>query len=310
MPRIYDCFIFFNELDLLEIRLHELDAVVDRFVLCEATETFRGKPKRLVFEDNRERFAPFLEKIEHVVVDDMPKGRETESDYFRKERFQRNALARGLGDAKPDDLVILSDIDEIPRASAVEKAARRTERPTVFSFEMSHHRFFVNLRRLRAWNRLRMARLGDIRKMQALRAGGPTWTPATRGVLPTLRQWRRMSFGMRRPRPWVVVENGGWHLSSMNGPAAVAEKLQSYSHVRPRFATVEAAAMEIERTLAAVAKPSGGSGFRLETLDSDYPAYLVANQERFAHLIADPQGIQRSGATATEQEFRATLGRL
>ena len=64
---IYDCFIFFDELDLLEIRLEEIYPVVDRFVLCEAPMTFSGKPKELVFQNNKERFAPYLDKIEHII---------------------------------------------------------------------------------------------------------------------------------------------------------------------------------------------------------------------------------------------------
>ena len=74
MPKVYDCFTFFNELDLLEVRLNELDGVVDRFVLCESPYTFRGQPKPLVFQENRARFARFLPKIEHVVVDDLPRN--------------------------------------------------------------------------------------------------------------------------------------------------------------------------------------------------------------------------------------------
>jgi len=66
---IYDCFSFFNELDLLEIRLHELDPVVDKFVLVEASKTFQGKDKPLFYDENKERYKEFSEKIIHVVVD-------------------------------------------------------------------------------------------------------------------------------------------------------------------------------------------------------------------------------------------------
>jgi beta-1,4-mannosyl-glycoprotein beta-1,4-N-acetylglucosaminyltransferase len=64
---IYDCFTFFNELDLLEIRLETLNDVVDKFVLVEATKTFRGENKVLYFKDNQERFAKFLKKIIYIV---------------------------------------------------------------------------------------------------------------------------------------------------------------------------------------------------------------------------------------------------
>lgn len=71
---IVDGFIFFNELDLLEIRLHELDEVVDAFILVESKVTFTGRSKELFFQGNRDRYARFLSKIRHVVVEDMPSG--------------------------------------------------------------------------------------------------------------------------------------------------------------------------------------------------------------------------------------------
>src|SRR4029077_1834400 len=86
---IVDCFTFFNELELLEIRLKELGEVVDKFVLVESTLTFQGKPKPLFFRDNASRFAPFQSKIDHVIVD-MP---ETDDPWVR-EGFQRNSFKR------------------------------------------------------------------------------------------------------------------------------------------------------------------------------------------------------------------------
>src|SRR5258707_12585633 len=92
MPKIFDCFLFSNELDLLELRLNELNAVVDFFVLVEATVSFRGIQKPLVFERNKDRFSNFLHKIIHVVVNDMPTGGETEPERWVRETFQRQAI--------------------------------------------------------------------------------------------------------------------------------------------------------------------------------------------------------------------------
>ena len=72
MANTIDCFIFFNELDLLEIRLHELDGVVDEFMLIEGTRTHQNKPKPLFFEEAKDKFSDFLPKINHVVVDKWP----------------------------------------------------------------------------------------------------------------------------------------------------------------------------------------------------------------------------------------------
>ena len=112
---IYDCFILYNELDLLELRLRELEGVVDRFVLVEAPVTFSGVPKPLLCHENRRRFSKWRSKIRHVVVNDMPTGK----DPWAHENHQRSAIVRGIPDASPSDGIILSDGDEIPSAVAV-----------------------------------------------------------------------------------------------------------------------------------------------------------------------------------------------
>lgn len=92
---VYDCFQFFNELDILKIRLNVLSPVVDRFVISEATETFSGLKKPLYYEENKAMFAEFQDKIIHVVVDDTPAGGTHERD-----TFQKNAVTRGLPAAR------------------------------------------------------------------------------------------------------------------------------------------------------------------------------------------------------------------
>src|SRR5689334_5945992 len=112
---IYDCFIFFNELELLDIRLNILNEVVDKFVLVEATQTHQYKPKPLYYSDNKERFKAFHDKIIHLIVDELPPNPTNgPRNSWDMERFQRNCIARGLNDCKPDDVIIISDLDEIP----------------------------------------------------------------------------------------------------------------------------------------------------------------------------------------------------
>lgn len=119
MPRVFDCFPFFNELDVLEIRLTELDPLVDYFVIVEATLTHTGKPKPLYFDENRGRYNRFSRKIIHVVVDDLPSE---PSDHWGREISQRQAIMRGLELARPDDRIITSDCDEIPKPDMLRRA--------------------------------------------------------------------------------------------------------------------------------------------------------------------------------------------
>ena len=135
---IVDCFPFFNELDLLEIRLHKLAPVVDRFVLVEATETFTGKPKPLYVQENKERFAQF--PIEHVVIDRHPADVVTP---WQRENYPRHVLFDRLRAMalSSSDIVLLSDLDEIPRADCVSRCLQtmRREVPgTVYVFLLQY----------------------------------------------------------------------------------------------------------------------------------------------------------------------------
>ena len=115
--KIYDGFTFFNELDLLEIRLNVLNDVVDYFILVEGSKTFKGEDKPFIFDENKARFAPFLHKIIHIKVVDYPEVDLTQDDNitlaWAYENFQRNAIDRGLTDAAQDDVIIISDVDEM-----------------------------------------------------------------------------------------------------------------------------------------------------------------------------------------------------
>jgi beta-1,4-mannosyl-glycoprotein beta-1,4-N-acetylglucosaminyltransferase len=141
MPRIFDCFTFFNELDLLEIRLETLSSTVDFFVIAESPVTYRGDPKPYYFLENRERFAKFLPKIRHVKVEDMPLEKGFDQNWHR-ETHQRAALERGLFDAHPNDLIMLSDLDEIPRPEKIREAAKLTGSLRVF--QMRFFSYYAN----------------------------------------------------------------------------------------------------------------------------------------------------------------------
>src|SRR5581483_3133716 len=120
---------FFNELDVLEVRLATLDPVVDLHVIAEARTTFAGERKPLLLQQHWERFEPWHDKIRYLHVEGMPKGDQVyaepgtattacASDRWRRENHQRDFLGEGLHDLEDDDLLFLSDLDEIPNPEA------------------------------------------------------------------------------------------------------------------------------------------------------------------------------------------------
>ena len=116
--KIFDCFAFFNELTLLEIRLNELSDVVDYFVIVESEKTHQNEDKELFYFKNKDddRFKKFSDKIIHVVV----KSDEFNNDTWHNERKQFDSIIKGLEIASEDDLIILGAADEIPRKETIE----------------------------------------------------------------------------------------------------------------------------------------------------------------------------------------------
>lgn len=260
---IIDAFPFFNELDVLEIRLAELAPVVDRFLLVEAAETYSGKPKPLYFELNKERFAAY--PVDHVVIDRFPgdlHGSWPREHYTRQ--LMRERLC-GLGLA-PNDIVLLSDLDEIPRADAVAKYARllRREVPgTIYLFDQYFSYYYVNCRSSEPWYGTRMTRWRDIGDMQVLRES-----------------------------PGIAIPDGGWHFSYIGGVGSIQEKLGAFAHTemdQPRFTNP----LHIERCMAQGADLFGrGETFTCVALDESFPAILRENAERYAHLIHQPRDME------------------
>jgi len=115
--KVYDCFTFFNEFELLELRLDLLNNVVDHFVLVEANKTHKNDPKEFNFEKNKHNFEKYLDKIIYIKVEDMPEY--NPENEWKLENYQRNCIARGLKNTDPDDIVFISDIDEIPNPNVL-----------------------------------------------------------------------------------------------------------------------------------------------------------------------------------------------
>ena len=284
MGRVFDCFSFFNELDLLEIRLHEHAPAVHRFVLTEATRTHTGHPKPLYFAENRSRFAPFLDRIIHIVVDDLAPDGVLEVDNLRREIHQRNALLRGLETARGDDFVLVSDVDEIIRAEVLDSIVQHPGLlPAVHLFELRWFYYFLNYEKPRRW-------LGSGPRMAKVKHG---WTPqGLRDIHPAddgrhvLRRMRWMRRYHGRIADLTVHRDAGWHFSYMGGIEAVVEKLNAYHHVHPNEYK--------ERSYLAQCFAEGRSydptdpdHMELRAIDSSFPSHLHRNADKFRSLIAD-----------------------
>jgi beta-1,4-mannosyl-glycoprotein beta-1,4-N-acetylglucosaminyltransferase len=197
-PHVYDCFTFFNEIELLKMRLEELNEYVDYFVLVESVETQRGKPKPLYFVENADLFKKYQSKIIHVAITEMhPK-----MGLWEREHFQRNAISRGLTHCAKEDIIMISDLDEIPRPEKIpllcELLSRRNYRTLAFVQEL--FRYQLN------------------RPVPSEKWRGTTAT--------TYGNFKKHSTQHFRDRRWAyyAIPNGGWHFSWMGGIQKVRQK--------------------------------------------------------------------------------------
>ncbi len=240
--RLYDTFLFAGELDMLECRLTELSPVVDAHVLVEAPVDFRGVPKPLHYAENRERFARWNDKIIYRVAQ-LP---DTPDPWQREFASREHILGALSGVAEPDDLMLLSDVDEIPKLSAIETAAG-IRSPMVFEQRMSV--YALEWVYPHPWCGTISCPFGLVSGVEALRH--------LRNELPR-------------------IPDGGWHLSWMGTLEQQSRKISTTAHTEMTEETKQAI-----RTGRFVREGVHSDGVQLVRVDFDaeeWPAWVQASR--------------------------------
>ena len=231
--KIYDCFTFFNELEILELRFASLYDVVDRFVIVEADKTHANKPKPFNFYQHLNDFKKYLPKVKYIMDTTIVPYKGVGD--WSIENHQRNSIMNGLTEAAPDDLIMISDADEIPdpaiiktiRESFTDKSKRVdlvafydaspfTKGKLIpfhcgmnvadflnlspISFHLRSYLYYFNLRSPLPCEGTSLCKFKHLKSPQNLR-------------------------NVRKGLPRIV--NGGWHFSYMGGAKRVTEKMQA-----------------------------------------------------------------------------------
>ena len=242
--RIVDCFLFFNELKLLEMRIKELSGVVDTFVVVESTVTFTGKEKRLHFHENASRFSGA--NIVHVVVDDTPEG-----GPWQREIYQRNQISCGINhlELSPSDLIHLSDVDEIPDPETLKKILLSRSQ-SIYSLEQDLYYYDVECRCSSfKWRKAKLMPLWRLNEIGSVEAARHTEC----GVLP----------------------RGGWHFSYFGAPEVIANKIGSFAHSEyddPKYTDRSLVSERVRQ-----AKDLFGRDIQFERVDPKSNPYLPRN---------------------------------
>lgn len=240
-PKIYDCFLFFNEVELLKIRLHTLYDHVDKFVIVESAETHQGAAKPFCFLENKELFAQFADKIIYVPLEERL---HTEDPWVR-EYYQRNQIVRGLKECHDSDIILISDLDEIAD-------------PKCFN-EFRYHLM-----------RGKRNYIGTTQKMYTYYLNRYTspWHGTVATTYRSLKDHSPQYFRDRRNKG-LRLPDSGWHFTYIGGIEMVIAKLEAFAHSEGNT--------EANKDPENVLKRMSDGTF--VEIDASYPKYIVDNQD-------------------------------
>lgn len=274
---VYDCFSFFNEVELLKLRMQIMNPFVDKFVICEATVSFSGASKPLYFQENRKYFSDFEDKIIYVVVDDMPKD-----DAFARDGHQKSAVKRGLTGCNDDDIIIFSDLDEIPNPKMLQKILETYDSSKTYFFAQRNFYCYMNLEDVNGKFLSISGEFEGIEKKKWLGTKMASWSIVKNETFEHFRN--------RKPdENSVRIDDGGWHFGYMGGDAntsaedRVKNKIKCAAHQEfNKDAVLNQVSKRIKKKQDFL-----GRNAQLEKvkIDSSYPEYLLEHFDEYSFWI-------------------------
>ncbi len=262
-PKIVDTFLFHNELDLLDIRLNELNPHVDLFILVEANTTFSGQPKEYSYEENKDRFEQFKDKILHIKIEDMPSF--TGPGDLRGEHYQRTAIGDTIhylhseGQLGLEDVVFMSDVDEIPfMADLLVEMEHGIDCPSVLN--MDSRLYHINRSRDARWKGTVICMVRDMVSMGS-------------------QEIRDNRFEM------TTIWNG-WHFSYLGGLKSVIQKIESLADAPAELNKSGVTMEDVQKNVESGQDPFGRTDYNVYTVhELDMPKYVVDNPTLYPDFI-------------------------
>ena len=266
--KIFDCFIFFDEKDLAELRINILKDYVDFFVICEAKQNHRGKPKKLNFP--LEKFNYIKDKIIYITFDNFPDLNST----WKRQDYQRNYLINGLSDAKSNDLILFSDADEIPNPKTFKNLYKKCfDNVGIFIQKFFYYKLNLNVPSYSQWEGTKVTLKKNIKSFSWMR---------DKVKLKNLNYnfWR-----IDKYKNVYKINEGGWHFSFLGDPKFIASKIKSYTHDeldKEEFTDLD----RINNRINNFQDPFDRKKQLIKIdIDSTYPDYILKNKERFKNWI-------------------------
>lgn len=276
--KIYDCFIFFNELDLLEIRLNTLNEHVDYFVLVESTKTFTGLDKPLYYDTNKKRFEGFNRKIIHVMVDNMPnsfeelserRGNELDNSinhdcltttnvpkgqvHWLREFFQKEHIKKGLINLNDEDFVFISDLDEIWNPNVI----LNYDYDTIYRLNQKVYCYYLN------------------------NLSSEHWYGTVGTKYKNLKNYSVNHIRTPNMNSYTLVDNAGWHFTFQGGGENIRKKIESYGHQELNRDDIKS---QINNRLNNNTDIFGRPN-KLVVDNTNLPKYVLENINKYKHML-------------------------
>ena len=287
--KIIDCFMYFDEDMMLDIRLNILNKYVSNFIICEAAFNHKGLPKKLNFNINN--FSKFKNKITYIVVEKQPSNLRQIKDgdskkvkdsvildnSLNRENFQRNSLAKKLNYFSDEDLILINDIDEIPNLENF----KCKNKITIFKQKMFYYKFNLIYPGF-VWFGSKICKKKHLQSPQWLRniksKKYPLWRPD-------------VFFSRKKYYDVGLIENGGWHFTNIKNAKDIDHKMRNFLHHHE----YEESGMNVQSITKNInekkvfynhfSDKTGDKmnyGQKLEKMNLDqFPKYLLDNQDKF-----------------------------
>ena len=294
--KIYDCFMYFDEDIVLDVRLNFLNKFVDQFVIIESVYNHRGEKRVPLFKIDK--FKKYKDKIKYILINNIPPGIEIinkeDEDVYRKsifnaskrENFQRNQILKGLTEANEEDWIIISDLDEIPNLSKI-NLKNTKDKLIFFNQHMMYYKFNLKLNDY-IWVGSKACKMKNLQS--------PQWI---RDIKNKNYGWWRIDifFSNRKYNNILFVEEGGWHFSYLKNPKGIEKKLKSYLHhidydLNPVGVEGIEKMINSKRTIYNIKADQKENKFdginKLSKININLlPSYILENKDKFKDWIDD-----------------------
>ncbi len=269
--KLYDCCMYFDEDLVLDLRLNILDKYVDKFIIAEATRDHSGAGKKLNF--NLSKFSKFKDKINYLVVDDLPidvksKKKNWDANHWR-DQYQRNSLSRGFKNCNENDLIMISDIDEIPDPKKISEFKTKNK---YACFMQKNFQSKLNLLNItdKYWMGTKICQKKYLKSPQWLR---------------DIKTKKRPFWKFYKPKETQLILDGGWHFSFLKKPKDIAKKIIAYSHQefnKDDFINEENISKRIENKKDLFNR---NISYKKIEIDNTFPKYVFENREKYKEWI-------------------------